>query len=179
MSNESPTSGRGPRQAWQPTRVPFARLSTSGAGGVARFRVTTPDPRLRVRISVLAVPDNRRAPATAVLSGRGCTLWPVAMEQDLERGLWVPVSDVIPDVTSAAPQDLPEEPGLAGWSREFSTIADAVDVVVNIPPQEGGETGRLVAQAMFMPQVFQIVPWDQWAEIRSQCELQIVNAVES
>lgn len=182
MSNETPTSGRGPRQMLIPRRIVIASFfnDEGGDGGTAKFRVPAGDPRVRVRISIHAVPSDRRATPQSVFTGRLLKLWCAGVVEDDVKGLMVPVSNVVPGVTAAAPEDLPNDVGLAGWSREFSTIADAIDGTITIPEQGVGLVpGQLVVQAKFMPQVFQVIPWSEWEEVRSTCDLLPLATVET
>jgi hypothetical protein len=181
MSGETPTSGRGPRQMVEPRRIIIASfLSSEGSdAGTAKFRVKAGDPRLRVRISIHAVPKFRRATPQSVFTGRNLKLWAAGMVEDSVKGGIVPVSNMTPGATAAAPEDLPNDAGLAGWSREFSSIADAIDGLITIPDQDPDLVpGTLVVQAKFMPQVFHVVPWDEWQEVRSECDLLPVEVYE-
>lgn len=184
MSDESPTSANGPRQIVIPRRLTLVNFITDGTDNaqVAIFRVKIIDPRLRVRCTLIGVPNNRRTTQAAFLAGRGLTIWPYGVEGDQQRGATgVPVVDVIPGVTLAAPQAFPIHAGLGGWSREFSSIADAVECRIAIPAQgEGSSSGKLVLQTKYMPQVHQVIPWQQWDEIRSLCEPELIQGpVES
>lgn len=174
-SNESPTSHAGPRQIYCPRRRELADFSAlGGAGGEITVRINTPDSRLRGKFAIFAVPrTNTTAPATAVLTGRGVTIWPYAVEDDQVNGQrGTPVSDVIPGVTAAAPLAIPVHAALAGFGREFITISDGIEVRVTIPAQlAGGTPGKLFIQARYQPvSSVGFIPWQQWDEIRSDLE---------
>lgn len=179
-SNESPTSPEGPRQVHCPRRKLIATFNgVTGDGGVVTVRFPTPDGRLRGKWVLIGVPDTNSggAPASVVLAGRGITVWPHAVEYDqASGGAPVPVTDQIPLVTQAAPMPIPQNAGLGGYGREFITIADAIDVEVTIPAQAGGVLGKLYAQARYQPvSSAGFIPWRQWDEIRSACEIEIIG----
>lgn len=180
-SNESPTSHGGPRQIYCPRRVEIARFGggAGGAGGTFYFRINCPDSRVRTKFAIIGVAKAQgTAPGSAVLAGRGITIWPYAVEDDqIKGGRGTPVSDVIPGVTESAPLAIPTHAGLGGYGRELETIADGVEVKVVIPTQDpGGTGGSLFVQTRYQPDSSaQIIPWDQWDEIRSLCDIRIYS----
>jgi hypothetical protein len=178
--NESPTSYDGPRQVHCPRRKLVASFNgVSGPGGTVIVRFPTPDGRLRGKWVLIGVPapEVGHAPGSVVLAGRGITVWPHAVEFDQANGgQVVPVTNQIPTITKATPLPIPQDAGLGGYGREFVTMADAIDVEVVIPAQGGGVIGALYAQARYQPvSSTGFIPWKQWQEIRSLCEIEIVG----
>jgi hypothetical protein len=167
---ESPTSFGGPREEYIPRRVILAEISgSSGDGGVAQFRVETPDSRVRVRISVVGVP--RAGGQPNFMFGLGATLWLAALEDDQTStsGIAIPVINTIPGVTRASPLAIPQDAGLGGYSRELVTAADAILGELTIPPIVGdGFVGTIALQCRYQPDG-QRLPWEEWDEIRREC----------
>lgn len=177
-SNESATSPEGPRQFEVPRRVPIVQFD-GGAGSGAQqdvyIRLTTPDARLLQKLTLIASAVGT-APAENVLAGRGLTLWLFTEEKDESRGKkMVRVTDLAGS-TSALPINLPANADLGGFSREFVTSADAIGGRIRIPAQApGGVQGTLYLQARFQPASFRLMPWSEWAEVRSQCKIELVG----
>jgi hypothetical protein len=131
---ESPTSDAGPRQKYIPKRVLLAQLTgAAGAGGVAAFVVKTPDSRVRTKVTI--VPSN----PSVDLSAAGLKIWIGGVEFDASGpdGAEFVVTNAIPGVTRAAPQNFPQDAGLAGYSREFVTSIDALLVELTVPTFAG------------------------------------------
>ncbi len=171
-SNESPTTHSGPRQLYCPRRIKLASFNgVTGAGGTARVIANLPDSRLHWKLSLIGVADAGTAPGSVVLAGRGLKLWASALEYDQVRGKKpISVTDIVG--TAAVPAAFPASAGLGGYSLEnFTSAADGIQFVVTIPAQLGGVAGGLYLQARYQPATWQIVPWDQWDEIRSACDL--------
>jgi hypothetical protein len=180
-SNESPSSGRGPRQIYCPRRLllaTFAGTPTVGSKQVA-FRVETPDCRLHWKFSVIGI--NEGGPGSALLASRGLKIWVAALEDDNVIGFrGTPVTDI--EGTSAAPTNFPSDPtgaydtGLGGYSLENDgASADAIQGVITIPAQGGGPVGSLYLQARYQPNVQNLLPWDQWDEIRAACGISLLS----
>jgi hypothetical protein len=168
--NESPTSFDGPRQEFIPRRVILAQISGSnGPGGVTQFRVETPDSRLRVRISVVGIPEAGGQPD--FMFALGAKLWLAALEDDQTStsGIAIPVINTIPLVTRAAPLAIPQTAALGGYSRELVTAADAIFGELTIPALIGdGQIGVVALQVRYQPEG-QRLPWKEWDEIRREC----------
>lgn len=184
VANESPTSYNGPRQIYVPKRIIPVVITGAAerSGGFARFRVETPDSRIRVKVSVLCVPPYGGDAAFAI--GYGMKLWMGAVDDDASgnaAGLAVPVTNVMDPiagvpVTQAAPADFPAD-GLAGYSREFVTAADAIEGVITVPETPVVPVvGMVVVQVRYQPDP-QRLPWSEWDEIRRECSLRLLTAV--
>ncbi len=176
-SNESPTSEKGPRQLYCPRRIPLVTFNgATGAGGVVRFRANIPDSRLHWKLSLVGIADGS-APARTVLAGRGLKLWLAAVEYDQIAGKApIPVTDIFG--TRAVPVAFPTNAGLGGYSIEnFTSAADGIEGEITVPAQLGGVAGGLYLQARYQPATWQIVPWDQWDEMRSACDLHPLSDV--
>ncbi len=179
-SNESPTSHSGPRQIHCPRRrllVEFGGGAGSSVDKTILVRIPTPDSRIRGKFGLFgAAQPPGTAPGRVILAGRGLMVWPYASEDDQAGGATpIPVSDMIPTVTQAAPLAIPVHAGLGGFGREFVTIADNIELEITVPAQApGGTAGALYLQGRFQPDASsQIIPWNQWDEIRSLMEFQV------
>ncbi len=175
-SNESPTTPAGPRQLYCPRRLLLCTFNgASGAGGSVSFRVNLPDSRLHWKAEVLGVPEGNASPAV-LLAGRGLKIWTAALaDDDVKGGRGTPVTNI--SGTAAAGAAFPSA-GLGGYSIEnFTTAADGIQGVITVPAQLGGVKGALYLQARYQPATFQIVPWEQWDEIRSACDLRLLSDV--
>jgi hypothetical protein len=181
MGDASPTSREGPRQLYRPRRDLLVHFTAAGgAGGVVRFRVDIPDPRLRVQLAVRAVPDDQIRRPNDVLAGRALKLWLSTLEDDeadggSAGGLGTPITNL--EGTSGVPIAFPADAGLGGYGREFSTLGNAIQGVITIPAQPAlaAQACKLFLQTRFAPQVQQVIPWDQWEEIRAQCKHQALT----
>jgi hypothetical protein len=183
VANESPTSYKGPRQFYVPKRI-VPVVFTGAAekpGGTARFRVITPDSRVRVKVSVLCVPPYGQ---TVDFAGLAMTLWMGAVDDDASgssAGLSLPITNVMDPiagvpVTQAAPAPFPAD-GLSGYSREFVTAADAIEGIITVPGAPATPlTGVVSVQVRYQPDG-QRLPWDEWEEIRRECGIRVLSSV--
>lgn len=180
--NTSPTSGRGPRQIYCPRRLllaTFAGTPTLAAQYVA-FRLETPDSRLHWKFSVIGVTENG-VPGAALLSGRGLKIWVAALEDDnVVGGAGTPVTDI--EGTSATPSNFPADQtgaydnDLGGYSLENDgASADAIQGRITIPIQGGGPVGSLYLQARYQPNTQNLLPQDQWEEVRAACGISLLT----
>ena len=95
------------------------------AAAAAQFRVQCPDSRLRVKTSVLFIPDNPVFPVDITAFAASIFL---AEEDECYTGAYsgyVPLIAIIPGTSIGAPLALPAG-GLMGYSIESVTAADAI-----------------------------------------------------
>ena len=177
VGQDSPTAFKGPRQLWTPRRIVLASFSgDAGAAGSIRFRLETPDSRVRTKVSILFVPAAGTSAVTFAQS-TGAQLWLYETEADQTgtSGLDVPCVDI--EGTFAAPTAIPKSSGLAGYSREFVTIGDGVEGQLSFPIDEssGGPKGTVALQTRFQPDG-QRLPFDEWDEVRRQCSINLIGS---
>lgn len=159
-------------QIFEPPNMPITHLvSASGEGArqTTRFRVLTPDSRLRVKISIFFLKDS--SAGTDPISDMGATLYLGAEENDRSReGSAVLVTDILRDSTGAivhqsSPLVIPEDAGLAGFSQEFVTAADSILGIFTCGSALGTDigSGQWIAQVRYQPdgQRFDDEDWDR------------------
>ncbi len=173
-TDEGATSYNGPRQKLilQPKIIAIVTQADEAAT-VIPIRVTIPDSRLRVKITVIFVADG----AQPDLTGNGNTIWLAATEQDQsgKSGRTVPVTDV--EGTQAAPTAFPASAGLCGYSREFVTSADYIEGEVTLFPRgDSGEQGVWVLQVRVQPEGIEL-SHREWDEIRRECSADVLGPV--
>ena len=142
------------------------------ASGSTRFRVETPDSRLRVKVGILFIRDQSGGLLTAPPSHLGATLYKGEEETDRSgyRGGKVIANDILRDaagnlIHQSAPLAIPEDIGLEGWSQEFVTAADSLIGLFTTANGTGGAagpSGRWIVQARWQPdgQRLDDVDWD-------------------
>lgn len=146
-------------QRWIPKTVTLASIKAGeGVTKDVSFSVPVPDSRLRVKISLLFVPEDPTLTSTA-------DLW--IFEADTEdggmRGDEVPLTNV--EGTSAAPTSIPADSSLNGYSREFITAADYLNGRLTVNDEVAG---FWLLQTRYQPQntPFSI---DEWKIVIAQC----------
>lgn len=171
----SPTSFGGPRQIHVPPPVLLAQFDTTTTlvAGKVQFRVPTPDSRVRAKITIIGAPDVGYAPDWMGVAGRSVALWLYASD-DAQSGQSVPITDLSvggTTSTKSTPVNIPLDAGLGGFSREVVTAADAVEGVLTISSAAGdGHTaGGIWLLTRYQPESGAYFPWDQWTEIRREC----------
>lgn len=175
-------SGRTQRtQIWTPREILLAQLYYPGgtlARTVVPFVVPTPDGRVQVNISILAVPD----PGTTGIvipfdpTGGGLVsagLWLAAAEIGQASGCMLPVTNLVG--SHATPQQVPLDPALAVYAETVLSDCDAVMGELTLS-QVGATEGTAPAPncKWILKTRYQIVsgsiPCDEeWAEIVSKC----------
>lgn len=162
----SPSSYGGPRQLWVPPARNLVIFDgvTTGAKSV-RFRVPTPDSRIRQNVALLGVPNPGGSPT--FLAGKALTLLLQSVADAIQGGMTVPVTS-LPDPTVGTPIAIPENSALGGFAYESVTIGDAIEGVITATGTANAVLGRLVLQVRYQPDG-QRLPWDEWREIVSQC----------
>lgn len=174
-------SGLGPVQIHYATPEVLANVfgDIAGISGTTRFRVETPDGRLRVKVSLLFI---RRDPRLLV-SSLGATIYMGEEETDQSGYLGgkVVCNDILRDsagniVHAASPLAIPEDPGLEGWSQEFVTAADSllgVFTTQNGSAGVAGATGYWTLQARFQPDG-QRLHDDDWDYVIRNCKITLI-----
>lgn len=155
----------GPRQIFFPSPISLANNSGAGESSASpAFIVPIPDARLRVKITVAFVPNAGQAQPN--LSGAE-TIWLAACDYE-QRGATggggriLPITDL--EGTQATPTPFPGSADLAGYSREFTTSADLIQVVPTL--FSNATPGNWVAQFRLQP-FDQPFIWNEWLQIRS------------
>lgn len=146
--------------------VPLAFLSAgSGVAGGGTFKVPVPDSRLRVKVSLIFVP-NAGATLLSSLAAAAATIWLYDAEQDAsgQSGIELPCANV--EGTSAAPTAFPAANGLYGYAREFTTSADNIKGDWNAT--SFGVVHALVLQVRYAPDSVRFSP-EEWDEITRRC----------
>jgi hypothetical protein len=162
----SQSSYGGPRQIFvpPPCNVVIFDGVTTGTKSV-RFRVPTPDSRVRQNVALLGVP----APggSATFLAGKSLTLLLQGVSDAVQGGMTVPVTS-LPDPDVGTPFAIPENSSLGGFAYESVTIGDAIEGEVTVIGVADAVVGRLVLQVRYQPDG-QRLPWDEWREIVSNC----------
>lgn len=145
--------------------------STSPAGITCQFRVPVPDSRLRVKVSVLFVPQAGRARNVGALGTS--TLWLAETDDDLSglSGIAVPSTDI--EGTAAAPTTIPASPGLGGYSREFVSAADAIEGLLT-STFASGMVGTWMLQTRYQPNAVRFT-YEEWDRIKAGCNPQLIT----
>lgn len=157
-------------QKWIPGSQRLISFITSAPGpGTVYFRVPVPDSRLRVKISVLFIPPAGDAFEFDITGGT--TLWLYEADDDLSgvSGRTIPCTNI--EGTEAAPTAIPATSPLLGYSREFSTAADAIEgklVASNVT------LGTWILQCRYQPQAVRFTD-AEWREIKSGCNPQLTS----
>lgn len=153
----------GPRQIYAPN--PIVVCISNGTNdkppSTQIVQVPVPDSRTRVKVSLLFVPP---AGTTNPVLAAGNTIWIAATEEDMRGGgggRTVPVTDV--EGTSAAPTAIPQSTGLLGYSREFVTAADYLQVTATLVTSLNA--GAWVLQTQIQPDAVSF-SWEEWDAIR-------------
>lgn len=162
----SPSSFSGPRQLWVPPARNLVIFNgvTTGSKSV-RFRVPTPDSRIRQNVALLGIPDP--GGSATFLGGKALTLLLQSVADAIQGGMTVPVTS-LPDSSVGTPFAIPENSSLGGFAYESVTIGDAIEGEVTADGTADAIKGRLVLQVRYQPDG-QRLPWDEWREIVAQC----------
>lgn len=154
---------------------PIMLGSNSGSGEnatSAEFRVQVPDSRIRVKTSILFVPNNPVFPVD--ITDMAPTIF-LAEEDECYSGQYsgyLPLVAIIPGTSQAAPLALTTV-GLAGYSIESTTAADAIHGFLNW--QSGAATGFWFLQTRYQPDGQRLTKED-WEETRLLCNATLVGA---
>lgn len=170
----SQTSYGGPRQLWVPParNVVIFDGVTTGAKTV-RFRVPTPDSRIRQNVALIGLPPP--GGSATFLAGKTLTLLLQSVADAIQGGMTVPVTS-LPDPTVGTPIVIPENSSLGGFAYESVTIGDAIEGTIVATGTADAIKGRLVLQVRYQPDG-QRLPWDEWREIVAQCNPGLLSSV--
>lgn len=156
----------GPRQIYTPS--PLIVCSNGGGEGGNSYttilRIPTPDSRCRVKVSIVYVPADSNNPTD--ITGF-TTVWIAGCDFD-QRGVGggggrsLPVTNV--EGTEAAPTAIPKAAGLLGYSREFVTAADCLEVSFTTATISGQGTWVLLTR--LQPDAVTL-DWKEWEQIRA------------
>lgn len=162
----SPSSYNGERQIFRPRPVTLVKFDGATTGTkTVKFRLPTPDSRVRTKVDLLGVPAPGGSPI--FLAGKTLTLLLHSIADAIEGGMPIPVTS-LPDPSVGAAFAIPENASLGGFSYEAVTIGDAIEGTISVTGNANGIAGRLVLQARYQPDG-QRLPWDEWREIVAQC----------
>jgi len=153
--------------------------------GTARFRVETPDSRLRVKVSLMFI-RSQSGSLSAPVSGLGATIYMGEEETDDSgyRGGKVLCNDILRDsagnlIHQSAPLAIPEDPGLDGWSQELVTAADSllgIFTTANSVGGAAGPSGAWIIQARWQPDG-QRLHDDDWDSVVRNCKVVVLSPV--
>jgi hypothetical protein len=156
----------GGRQIFLPP--PIIVCTNSGEGATTYntvVQIPTPDSRCRVKVSILYVPLAGDAPDDIT----GFTnIWIAGCDFD-QRGVGggggraIPATNV--EGTEAAPTAIPKSTGLLGYSREFVTAADCLQVTFSTASMGVGR-GAWMLQCRLQPDAVTL-EWKEWELIRA------------
>ncbi len=141
---------------------------TSGTGtGSIDFKVPVPDSRLRVKVSVMFIPEAGDVGDSGLIA----TLWLRECELDVSgvAGSMVPTANIEGSESGTpGPTAIPIATGLQGYSREFITAADYI--VGTLDVSDGGPSpgGSWVLQCRYQPQSVRFSE-EEWNEIEPNC----------
>lgn len=162
----SPSSYNGERQIWRPRPINLVTFDgVTVATKTVKFRLPTPDARVRTKVALIGVPDPGGSPI--FLASKAVTLVLQSIEDAINGGMSVPVTS-LPDPSVGTAFAIPQNAALGGFSYEALTIGDAIEGTISATGAADGIKGRLVLQARYQPDG-QRLPWDEWREIIAQC----------
>jgi len=150
--------------------------TTEGVSFQISSRVEVPDSRLRVSVALIGEP---LAGSSATFIGtKGLALWLRAVEDSINTGAEVPVTNLwgtgaaaspIPGVVNAAGNQVADT-SLGGWAKEFVTGGRAMVGTVTTPAGAVlTGAGNLVLQVRYTPEgTARFSRWE-WEEIRKAC----------
>jgi hypothetical protein len=162
----SQTSYGGPRQVWVPPARNLVIFDgvTTGVRTV-RFRVPTPDSRIRQNVALIGVPPP--GGSATFLAGKTVTMLLQSVSDAIQGGMTIPVTS-LPDPAVGTPIAIPENASLGGFAYEAVTISDAIEGTIVATGTADAIPGRLVLQVRYQPDG-QRLPWDEWREVVAQC----------
>lgn len=171
---------------WTPKEFLLAQMyypTGTMSATTVEFVVPTPDARVQVNISVIAVPNPRTPNLSLPVNVLGLTaggapqitagLW-LAAAIRAEGGAAIPVTDLVG--TDAVRQSIPLNTGLMGWGQ--TVLADC-DVVLGeltmskVAPGEGSPTNppetMWMLRTRYQPVAGCVLCDEEWTEIVSKC----------
>jgi hypothetical protein len=169
-------------QIWYGDRGAITLATVSGSQevpqtGSCKFRIYTPDGRIRVKVSTMFV---RNPGAAGAATTNNATLYLGEEEQDRSGkiGSSILCTDVLRDssgnvIHQSAPLAIPEDVGLDGFSMEFVTAADSILGIFTT--QDGGPGGHWVLQVRFQPDGQRLCDAD-WDFVKRGCRATLITA---
>lgn len=158
-----------------PTRTLVTFQSASHNSGVyALFRVSVPDPRLRVKVSLLFIPVAGSDPQQ-IYNAANVWLYEVEYDGSGVSGNTIPCTNIEGAKGGVSP--IPAANGLQGYSREFVTAADAVEGYIQCfgdAPSGTPMIGSWVLQVTYSPQSVRFTD-REWDEITRSANAQILQ----
>lgn len=152
-------------QRWIPKAVVLGRATGGGSGNpfIAYPEIPFPDSRLRVKVSFLFIPDQGQEGAVG-----NASIWLAEADVDDSgmRGDNVPLANIIPGITQAAPLVIPATAPLQGYTREFVSAADYITGELTI--RDNGVKGYWTMQTRYQPYSVSFSP-EEWGLITAQC----------
>jgi hypothetical protein len=183
-----PGAPDGGPQVWYGDSSGILIATSNGLGGEgsgsSRFRIYTPDSRLRVKVSVIFVRSNGSDPANKVFGNGGAQLY--LGEEEIDRsgmvGSEVLSTDILRDaagnvIHQAAPLPIPEDIGLEGFTIEFVTAADSILGILTISSNVG-PAGAWILQVRFQPDGQRLCA-DDWDWIKRKCHATLLGGPSS
>jgi hypothetical protein len=143
----------------------------------AKFRIYTPDSRLRVKATLLFLRDDPTDPTP--VSDNAATLYIGEEEHDYSGKLGADLicTDVLRDVAGnvvhqSGPLAIPEDVGLDGFTTEFVTAADSLIGIFTTG--QGGPSGHWVLQLRFQPDGQRLCDSD-WDFVARKCHATLLG----
>lgn len=164
-------------QKQKPQMVTLVKASAAGEQtATIRFRVPTPDSRLRVKISILFIPNAGTQSISPDITGGNTTLWLCATDDDQSgtAGSTIPMTNI--EGTQATPTAIPATSGLLGYSRAFVTSADYIEGTLFT--ETNGLDGYWVLQTRYQPDAVRFTE-DEWDDITVACNPRALDPVAS
>lgn len=150
----------------------------SSATATAKFRVFTPDSRLKVKVSVLFVKDSPDDPSP--VTAHAATLYLGSEDKDASGkfGGSLLTTDILRNVDGdvihqSAPLAIPEDAGLAGFSQEFLTSGDSI-LGILAQGEPLGPSGMWVLQVRYQPDGQRLCDAD-WEWLKRKCHAQALG----
>jgi hypothetical protein len=156
---------------YEPPWKPLITFTGAASGTPQkRFQVPIPDSRLRVKISVIFVPDPGLPPDAG--SGAVPTIWLYEAEKDRSgaTGINIPCTNI--EGTQAVPTAFGTA-GLGGYSREFVSAADYIEGVV-AATFGSGAFGSFVLQCRYQPNAVRFTD-QEWNKITNACSPRVMG----
>lgn len=172
---------------WTPKEIQLAQMFYPTGEldeTIVRFQVPTPDARVQVNISIIALPDprtvnlevpfdilGRDVDGTTPLVSAG--LWLCAAELGQSGGAALPVTNLVG--THATPQLIPFDPGLMGYAETVLADCDQVLGELTLSKIAGSEGSddppntMWVLKTRYQPVAGCVLCDEEWAEITSKC----------
>jgi hypothetical protein len=166
---------------WDPRAIRLGGVDATTAGGGASrsvgFRVPTPDARVMVKVAVLYSAVNAQVSIPFDITRGGeltSALWLAGAERTVQ-GTLEPITNLVG--TSAAPQVIPTDTGIMGYSQTYFDVGDAIigRLTVTDVSDSGGPALAIHLQTRYQPVAGAVLCDDEWAAIVAQCRPESVD----